>query len=212
MGTVNKISPQQIEQIRKLRSRHMKYKEIAEILHVSVSAAKKYGNGVLPAERRYRETPPEIIARVREMRQAGATYSDIYTELGIDKGTIKKYTSDIECNPRKNQLSDADIRQLRELREKGYSIDYICRLTGRSNMTVLKYTKGINPKKVIPVPPKPKAKVTGGLCPHKKTCRYWRYMSGLDCYACHYPVDNPVNRPWPADQCPGFPKKGTTKK
>ena len=55
----------------------------------------------------------------------------------------------------------------------------------------------------------------GSLCRHKKPCRYWRPISvshkgSLHC--CHYPIERDELRPWPADQCPGFPRKGKTKK
>ena len=47
----------------------------------------------------------------------------------------------------------------------------------------------------------------GTLCRHKETCRHWRPLSGLGggISACHYPIDRDELRPWPADQCPGFP-------
>lgn len=48
-----------------------------------------------------------------------------------------------------------------------------------------------------------------GLCRHKKTCQYWKSLngSGKGDFACHYPIDRDELRPWPADQCPGFPRR-----
>ena len=92
-------------------------------------------------------------------------------------------------------------QKMQELRAQGKSFEAIARQMGIKPVTAKKYAQDI----LVEKPEQPATGQPGTLCQHKETCRYWRHMSGLDCYACHYPVDNPVNRPWPADQCPGFP-------
>lgn len=51
----------------------------------------------------------------------------------------------------------------------------------------------------------------GNLCRHKGTCKYWRSAGNMgkkSQHCCHYPIDRGELRPWPAEECPGFPQKG----
>lgn len=51
----------------------------------------------------------------------------------------------------------------------------------------------------------------GNLCRHKGTCKYWcpvGYGVKNPSIAAITPIDRGELRPWPAEECPGFPQKG----
>ena len=197
-----RITAEMVQQMKKLRTDGKSTKEIAEVIGVSVTSVKKHTAGikVLVAEKQ------ALIETVRKMYLEGKTYTQIADETGVSSPTIRNYTCDLPRRDRNRNgapIPREKVDKIRELRSQGKSYEAIARRIGIKPETAKKYAQDILVKKPEP----PTAGQPGTLCRHKENCRYWRYMSGLDCYACHYPVDNPVNRPWPADQCPGFPKK-----
>lgn len=203
-----KLTADQIAMIRSLRAEGHIYKDIAEKVGVSQSAAKKYARDVERAEDSKARLTPDLIQRAREMRKDGHSLMSICAELGIDLKTAKRHTEDIEYQPSKG-LREEDIQKIRDLRKQGYSISYIAILTRHSQGTVVKYTRGIVVgREIKPKPPKKEPQKTGGLCRHKSSCIYWRPVIGFDCFGCHYPFERGELRPWPADQCPGFPEEG----
>ena len=194
------------EAVRKMYAEGKTYAQIEAETGASAATILKYTQGMPrrnirdsgcrrlePAQRQAQ------IETIRRMYSEGRTYTQISAETGANSKTIRDYTRDL---PRRRAtgngtpLSPERVERIRKLCAQGKSREEIAGLLGIHPSTVKKYTQDI----LAEQPGQP-----GTLCRHKKTCRYWRHMSGLDCYACHYPVDNPVNRPWPADQCPGFP-------
>lgn len=203
-----RLSTEQISRIRELRAKGFTYQAIADDVGISQSAAKKHAKGILEPDSRRKHVTQELIDQAREMRKNGQSYASICIALGMDKSTVKKYVADVEYHSPKGALKEDDVQRLRDLRKQGYSIGYISVLTGRSQGTVLKYTRGIVVKREIkPKPSRKELPKTGGLCRHKSSCIYWRPVIGVDCFGCHYPFERGELRPWPADQCPGFPKK-----
>ena len=94
-------------------------------------------------------------------------------------------------------------QKMQELRAQGKSFEAIARQMGIKPVTAKKCAQDI----LVEKPEQPATGQPGSLCRHKKTCRHWRPLSGLGggISACHYPIDRDELRPWPADQCPGFP-------
>lgn len=210
------ITTEMVRQMRDLRASGKSAKEIAAVIGVSATAVKNHTVGIMPESRELDAKRKELKEKVRRLYLEGRTYTQIETEVGVSSDTIRNYTKDLIRQGRNqigNCISPEKIAKARELRTQGKSIEEIAGILGIHRETVRKYTRDIPSRSgnksgasVSPEKPEqPKTGQPGSLCRHKKTCRYWRHMSGLDCYACHYPVDNPVNRPWPADQCPGFP-------
>lgn len=106
-------------------------------------------------------------------------------------------------NHQSNDLPAEKIEEIRELRRSGLLIREAAAVAGVTVYMVRKYTQDI-------ITTEDKLQQTGQpgtLCRHKETCRHWRPLSGLGggISACHYPIDRDELRPWPADQCPGFP-------
>lgn len=220
MGKRTKITPELVQQIWKLRAEGVTLREIVELTGVCATTAMKLTADMENVRRLAPRVSREQIERMQMLRREGLSRPEISAECGISLTTVRRHTAGIQPEGRK--LLEEKIRQL-YLEGKTYA--QIEEETGAGSWRVTSCTKdlprrqaerckGPEPKKVAKAVPhlqekkvagSPETEKTGGLCRHKKTCRYWRHMSGLDCYACHYPVDNPVNRPWPADQCPGFP-------
>lgn len=220
MGKRTKITPELVQKIWKLRADGVTLREIVELTGVCAKTAMKLTADMENVRRLAPRVSREQIERMQMLRREGLSQPEISAECGISLTTVRRHTAGIQPEGRK--LLEEKIRQL-YLEGKTYA--QIEEETGAGSWRVTSCTKdlprrqaerckGPEPKKVAKaVPPLQEKKVAGspetekigGLCRHKETCRYWRHMSGLDCYACHYPVDNPVNRPWPADQCPGFP-------
>lgn len=77
--------------------------------------------------------------------------------------------------------------------------------------------KPVEVKKPTRPEPVEKKKQPGSLCKHKATCRFWKSANGNyenrgGLKFCHYPIEMDELRPWPADECPGFPReKGENK-
>ena len=216
----NRTPPELVQQIRKLRADGVTLREIVELTGVCATTAMKLTADMENVRRLAPRVSREQIERMQMLRREGLSRPEISAECGISLTNVGRASAGIQPEGRK--LLKEKIRQL-YLEGKTYA--QIEEETGAGSWRVTSCTKDLprrqaerckrpKPKKIAKaVQPPQERKVTGspeaekarGLCRHKETCRYWRHMSGLDCYACHYPVDNPVNRPWPADQCPGFP-------
>ena len=200
-----RITAEMVQQMKKLRTDGKSTKEIAEVIGVSVTSVKKHTAGikVLVAEKQ------ALIETVRKMYLEGKTYTQIADETGVSSPTIREYTRGLPCrkgNPPSHRTPPEKIAQARKPRAQGKSYEVIAGLLGMSWRTVRRYTRDIPAKK--PEPPTVGQSET--LCRHKEACRYWRPLSGLGggISACHYPIDRDELRPWPADQCPGFPEEG----
>lgn len=197
-----RITAEMVQQMKKLRTDGKSTKEIAEVIGVSVTSVKKHTAGikVLVAEKQ------ALIETVRKMYLEGKTYTQIADETGVSSPTIRGYTRGLprrKGNPPSHRTPPEKIAQARKLRAQGKSYEVIAGLLGISWGAVRRYTRDIPTKK--PEPPTVGQPET--LCRHKEACRYWRPLSGLGggISACHYPIDRDELRPWPADQCPGFP-------
>ena len=90
----------------------------------------------------------------------------------------------------------------------------------RAKQRIDEAQKAVEPVEVVkPVKPNPPKKkgYPGGLCKHKDTCKFWKSANGNlgnqgGLKFCHYPLELGTLRPWPADECPGFPvEKGGNK-
>ena len=197
-----RITAEMVQQMKKLRTSGKSAKEIAVVVGVSVTAVKKHTAGIkaLIAEKQ------ALIETVRKMYLEGKTYTQIAAETGVSDQTIRKYTRDLphrSGNKNGAPIPGEKVDKIRELRSQGKSYEAIARRIGIKPETAKKYAQDILVKKPEP----PTAGQPGTLCRHKETCRYWRPLSGLGggISACHYPIDRDELRPWPADQCPGFP-------
>ena len=212
------ITTEMERKMRELRAQGKSAKEIAAVIGVSATAVKNHTAGIIPESRELDAKRKKLKEKVRRLYLEGRTYTQIETEVGVSSDTIRNYTKDLIRRGRNqigNCISPEKIAQARELRTQGKSIEEIAGILGIHRETVRKYTRDIpswsgnksgasvSPEK----PEQPKTGQPGSLCRHKKTCRYWRPLSGLGggVIACHYPIDRNELRPWPADQCPGFP-------
>ena len=212
------ITTEMERKMRELRAQGKSAKEIAAVIGVSATAVKNHTAGIIPESRELDAKRKKLKEKVRRLYLEGRTYTQIETEVGVSSDTIRNYTKDLIRRGRNqigNCISPEKIAQARELRTQGKSIEEIAGILGIHRETVRKYTRDIpswsgnksgasvSPEK----PEQPKTGQPGSLCRHKKTCRYWRPLSGLGggVNACHYPIDRNELRPWPADQCPGFP-------
>ena len=215
MGKRTKITPELVQKIWKLRADGVTLRKIVELTGVCATTAMK-----LTADmENVRRLAPE---RMQMLRREGLSRPEISAECGISLTTVRRHTAGIQPEGRK--LLEEKIRQL-YLEGKTYA--QIEEETGAGSWRVTSCTKdlprrqaerckGPEPKKVAKAVPhlqekkvagSPETEKIGGLCRHKKTCRHWRPLSGLGggISACHYPIDRDELRPWPADQCPGFP-------
>ena len=212
------ITTEMVRQMRDPRASGNSAKEIAAVIGVSETAVKNHTAGIMLESRELDAKRKELKEKVRCLYLEGRTYTQIETEVGVSSDTIRNYTKDLirqERNQIGNCISPEKIAQARELRTQGKSIEEIAGILGIHQETVRKYTRDIpnwsgNKSGASVSPEKPEQPATGqpgSLCRHKKTCRYWRPLSGLGggVNACHYPIDRDQLRPWPADQCPGFP-------
>ena len=197
-----RITAEMVQQMKKLRTGGKSAKEIAEVIGVSVTAVKKHTAGIkVPVAEKQ-----ALIETVRKMYLEGKTYTQIAAETGVSDQTIRRYTRDLPArsgNKNGAPIPQGKVDKIKELRAQGKSFEAIARQMGIRPVTVKKYAQDIRVKKPEP----PAAGQPGTLCRHKETCRYWRPLSGLGggISACHYPIDRDELRPWPADQCPGFP-------
>lgn len=229
MGKRTKITPELVQKIWKLRADGVTLREIVELTGVCATTAMKLTADMENVRRLAPRVSREQIERMQMLRREGLSQPEISAECGISLTTVRRHTAGIQPEGRK--LLEEKIRQL-YLEGKTYA--QIEEETGAGSWRVTSCTKDLprrqaerckrpEPKKVAKAvqPPQedkvagsPEAEKTGGLCRHKKTCRHWRpIMSGPNgIYACHYPIDRNELRPWPVDQCPGFPRKGTSKK
>lgn len=193
--------------------------EIAAVMGVSVSSVKRHTieNADLAAKKQAREEA------VRKMYAEGKTYTQIEAETGASAATIRKYTQgmprrnirDSGCRRLEPAQRQAQIETIRRMYSEGRTYTQISAETGANSKTIRDYTRDLprqngNKNRVAASSEKseqPAIGQPGTLCRHKKTCRHWRPLSGLGggISACHYPIDRDELRPWPADQCPGFP-------
>ena len=199
------ITTEMVRQMRELRAQGKSAKEIAAVIGVSETAVKNHTAGIMPESRELDAKRKELKEKVRRLYLEGRTYTQIETEVGVSSDTIRNYTKDLIRRGRNqigNCISPEKIAQARELRTQGKSYKAIAGLLGMHPTTVKKYAGDIPVEKEAEQPSQ-----TGGLCRHKKTCIYWRPITGgpHGICACHYPIDRDDLRPWPADQCPGFP-------
>ena len=213
-----RITAKMEQKMQELRAQGKSAKEIAAVVGVSATAVKNHTVGIMPESRELDAKRKELKEKVRRLYLEGRTYTQIETEVGVSSDTIRNYTKDLIRQGRNqigNCISPEKIAQARGLRTQGKSIEEIAGILGIHRETVRKYTRDIprwsgNKRGASVSPEKPEQPATGqpgSLCWHKKTCRHWRpIMSGPNgLCACHYPIDRNELRPWPADQCPGFP-------
>ena len=214
-----RITAKMEQKMQELRAQGKSAKEIAAVMGVSVSAVKRHTieNADLAAKKQAREEA------VRKMYAEGKTYAQIEAETGVSTATIRKYTQgmprrnirDSGCRRLEPAQRQAQIETVRRMYAEGRTYTQISAETGANSKTIRDYTRDLprqngNKNRAIASPEKPEQPATGqpgSLCRHKKTCRHWRPLSGLvgGISACHYPIDRDELRPWPADQCPGFP-------
>ena len=213
------ITTEMERKMRELRAQGKSAKEIAAVIGVSATAVKNHTAGIIvPAEEKQAR-----VEAVRRMYAEGKTYAQIEKEIGVSVATIRNYTQDmprrkIRSMSRRGAESaqrQAQIEAIRRMYAEGKTYIQISAETGANSQTIRDYTRDLprqngNKNRAIASPEKPEQPATGqpgSLCRHKKTCRYWRPLSGLGggVNACHYPIDRDQLPPWPADQCPGFP-------
>lgn len=149
----------------------------------------------------------EKAQEIRRLRESGYSLTRIVLETDVDFYTVKEVTKDMtqKATGPGNKLTPEKIEEIRQLRKKGLPVKEIAKIAKVSETSANRYTSDIQVETIV-VAQKPEAKGPGSLCRHKKTCKYRRWWPGLNCYACFYPIDRDELRPWPADQCPGFPK------
>lgn len=197
-----RITAKMEQKMQELRAQGKSAKEIAAVIGVSATAVKNHTAGiVVPADERQ-----ALIETVRKMYLEGITYTQISAETGVSDQTIRRYTRDLPArsgNKNGAPIPQEKVDKIRRLRAQGKSFEAIAGQMGIRPVTAKKYAQDILAEKPEPLA----AGQPGSLCRHKKTCRHWRPLSGLGggISACHYPIDRDQLRPWPADQCPGFP-------
>lgn len=196
------ITTEMERKMRELRAQGKSAKEIAAVVGVSETAVRTHTTGIVVPE----DEKQARVEAVRKMYTEGKTYTQIAAETGASASTIRNYTCDLPRRDRNRNgapIPREKVTKIRELRVQGKSFEAIARQMGIKPVTAKKYTQDI----LVEKPEPPTAGQPGSLCRHKKTCRHWRPLSGLGggISACHYPIDRDELRPWPADQCPGFP-------
>lgn len=154
-----------------------------------------------------RDISPEEVKEIRRLRGNGYSLTRIAMETGVDFYTAKEVTKDMtqKITGPGYKLAPEKIEEIRQLREKGLSFRQIANIAKVSQTTVNRYAYDIQVETIVAAQ-KPEVAVPGSLCRHKKTCKYRRWWPGLNIDACFYAIDRDELRPWPADQCPGFPK------
>lgn len=196
------ITTEMERKMRELRAQGKSAKEVAAVIGVSATAVKNHTVGIIvPAEEKQAR-----VEAVRRMYAEGKTYAQIAAETGASASTIRNYTCDLPRRDRNRNgapILREKVDKIRELRSQGKSFEAIARQMGIKPITAKKYAQDI----LVEKPEQPATGQPGSLCRHKKTCRHWRPLSGLGggISACHYSIDRDELRPWPADQCPGFP-------
>ena len=203
------ITTEMERKMRELRAQGKSAKEIAAVIGVSATAVKNHTAGIIVPE----DEKQARVEAVRKMYTEGKTYTQIAAETGASASTIRNYTCDLPRRDRNRNgapIPREKVTKIRELRSQGKSFEAIARQIGIKPVTAKKYAQDI----LVEKPEQPVTGQPGSLCRHKETCRHWRHLSGLGggISACHYPIDRDELRPWPADQCPGFPgpKTGPT--
>lgn len=204
-----RITAKMEQKMQELRAQGKSAKEIAAVVGVSETAVRTHTTGIVVPE----DEKQVRVEAVRKMYTEGKTYTQIAAETGASASTIRNYTCDLPRRDRNRNgapIPQEKVTKIRELRSQGKSFEAIARQMGIKPVTAKKYTQDI----LVEKPEQPATGQHGSLCRHKKTCRHWRpIMSGPNgLCACHYPIDRDELRPWPADQCPGFPgpKTGPT--
>ena len=185
-------------QMQELWCKGMSINQIAEEFDLSYPTVRRHIRAAKPEKLAARAA---LVDRIQQLYMEGKSYSQIEAQTGAYNSLIRESTKDLPSSRVANGgITIRQLERIQQLSAQGLSAGKVARLAGVCENTASKYMQAS---------PKPLAhpKASGALCRHKDTCKYWRYMSGLDCYACHYGVDNPVNRPWPADECPGYPGK-----
>ncbi len=96
--------------------------------------------------------PQDTIERMRDLRRQGVTVRGIADEVGVSPMTIAKYAGDIpppqqrrpQRKPRPprsiDNVTEAEIKRMQDLRRAGVVVAEIARLTGRAMATVTRYT------------------------------------------------------------------------
>lgn len=197
-----RITAKMEQKMQEMRAQGKSAKEIAAVIGVSATAVKNHTAGIIvPAEEKQAR-----VEAVRKMYTESKTYTQIAAETGASASTIRNYTCDLPRRDRNRNgapIPREKVTKIRELRSQGKSFEAIARQMGIKPVTAKKYAQDILVEKLE----QPATGQPGSLCRHKKTCRHWRPLSGLGggISACHYPIDRDELRPWPADQCPGFP-------
>ena len=196
------ITTKMERKMRELRAQGKSAKEIAAVIGVSETAVRNHTTGIVVPE----DEKQARVEAVRKMYTEGKTYTQIAAETGVSGQTIRNYTCDLPRRDRNRNgapIPREKVAKIRELRSQGKSFEAIARQMGIKPVTAKKYAQDI----LVEKPEQPATGQPGSLCRHKKTCRHWRPLSGLGggISACHYPIDRDELRPWPADQCPGFP-------
>ena len=197
-----RITAEMEQKMQELRAQGKSAKEIAAVIGVSATAVKNHTVGIVVPE----DEKQARVEAVRKMYTEGKTYTQIAAETGASASTIRNYTCDLPRRDRNRNgapIPREKVTKIRELRSQGKSFEAIARQMGIKPVTAKKYAQDI----LVEKPEQPKTGQPGTLCQHKKTCRHWRPLSGLGggISACHYSIDRDELRPWPADQCPGFP-------
>lgn len=207
MGKRTKITPELVQQVRELRASGMPIKEIQKQAGVAYNTVVKLTDEMENVRRAAPRLSAERVETIRRLYEEGKPYMQIRLETGASYQAIQRCTKDLprrkKGNHQSNDLPAEKIEEIRELRRSGLLIREAAAVAGVTVYMVRKYTQDI-------ITTEDKLQQTGQpgtLCRHKETCRYWRPLSGLGggVNACHYPIDRNELRPWPADQCPGFP-------
>ena len=185
-------------QMQELWCKGMSINQIAEEFDLSYPTVRRHIRAAKPEKLAARAA---LVDRIQQLYMEGKSYSQIEAQTGAYNSLIRESTKDLP-SPRVpgGGITLKQLERIQQLSAQGLSAGKVARLAGVCVSTAQKYMQA------APKPAAPK-KVPGALCRHKETCQYWRYMSGLDCYACHYPLDKNELRPCPADECPGYPGK-----
>ena len=202
MGKRTRITAEMERKMQELRAQGKSAKEIAAVVGVSETAVRTHTTGIVVPE----DEKQARVEAVRKMYTEGKTYTQIAAETGASASTIRNYTCDLPRRDRNRNgtpIPREKVTKIRELRSQGKSFEAIARQMGIKPVTAKKYAQDI----LVEKPEQPATGQPGTLCQHKETCRHWRPLSGLGggISACHYSIDRDELRPWPADQCPGFP-------
>ena len=200
-----KITEEMTAGIREMRKNGISIEKIAKEYKISCTAVRDRCKDIVIKPDKSQITA-EIVKKIQQMWAEGYSYTQIENELDVTARTIRDHTRGIPHKPREHRghyIPADKIERCRQLRAQGLTYHEIGEVVGISESTVKKYTHDVPVTGSRPE----KKKEPGNLCRHRKTCMYWKPMSGMDCYACHYNIDRPDNRPYPADECPGFPKK-----